>query len=436
MREEVEYLGHLLTPSGIKPNSKTTRVVTGFSVPQNLKQLRQYLGLSSYYRRFIKNFSSIAYPLNQLTRKERQFVWSTECQESFDRLKSVLTTSPVLAYPAVEKPFVLETDASVHRLGAVLSQKQPDGFVHPVAFASHSLTATETNYGITELETLAVVWSFQNFHSYFYRNKVTVYTDHTAIKAVLTTSTVPLQENMHVGGPRYMGQECEKSTLCTDQERPMLELMHCQGTLVMQHQLLVLEKLNCKLLVFSQPYLKRKPSVIFSVCHPPLKELCLFIVEQNKDPLLQEVVTFLLSDELPTDDKRAGRLALQKPLFTIEDDVLYYIDPRQSHKKRAVVPTHLKRQVLERCHRSPTGGQFSGKRTYETLAHVWWWDGMYRDSMAYAKSCPECLSTSGNGRHKPPPLHPIPVTRPFQVVGADIMDLLERHFSASWLNLK
>ncbi len=143
------------------------------------------MGLCSYYRRFINRFSTIAQPLHQLTRKDIAFTWSEECQTSFTTLKQHLTSTPVLAL-ALDKAFVVETDASIKGLGAVLSQLQDDGLCHPVAYASRSLTA-ERNYGITELETLAVVWALAHYHSYLYGQEVTVYTDHSAVKAVLLT---------------------------------------------------------------------------------------------------------------------------------------------------------------------------------------------------------------------------------------------------------
>ena len=93
----------------------------------------------------------------------------------------------MLAYPDFGHPFVLETDASVRGLGAVLSQKQADDRLHPVAYASHTLSAPERNYGITELETLAVVWAIQHFHAYLYGHEVTMITDHSAVRAILET---------------------------------------------------------------------------------------------------------------------------------------------------------------------------------------------------------------------------------------------------------
>ena len=134
-----------------------------------------FLGLSSYYRRFIEIFAAVAQPLTALTRNNVTFKWTSECQESFDRLKQCLTTAPVLHYPSFDHSFVLETDASIKRIGTILSQAQDKGQRHPVAYASRSLTAAEHNYSITELETLAVVWSVTHFHSYLYGHQVTVY---------------------------------------------------------------------------------------------------------------------------------------------------------------------------------------------------------------------------------------------------------------------
>ena len=156
-----------------------------FPVPTCLKELRRFLGLASYYRRFIPQFASIAQPLHHLTRKDVPFVWTNAAASAFEELKEKLTTSPVLAYPSFDQEFVLETDASISGLGAVLAQVQSDGKLHPIAYASRSLSPPERNYGITELETLAVVWSMSHFHYYLYGHKVTVYTDHTAVRAVL-----------------------------------------------------------------------------------------------------------------------------------------------------------------------------------------------------------------------------------------------------------
>lgn len=126
-------------------------------------------------------------PLHALTRKSAPFEWTGNCQTAFDQLRSKLVAAPVLAYPDFGKDFILETDASVIGLGAVLSQVQQDGKVHPVAYASRALSSTGKNYAITELETLAVVWAVTHFRYYLYGHSVKIFTDHTAVKAVLGT---------------------------------------------------------------------------------------------------------------------------------------------------------------------------------------------------------------------------------------------------------
>ena len=133
------------------------------------------------------SFSSLARPFHNLTWKGADFVWTKQCEAAFCELKERLTEAPVLAYPCFQKPFILETDASGCGLGAVLSQCQNDGVVHPIAYASRSLSKAESNYGITELETLAVVWVLTLFRTYIYGNEVTVYTNHSAVKGVLET---------------------------------------------------------------------------------------------------------------------------------------------------------------------------------------------------------------------------------------------------------
>ena len=123
-----------------------------------------------------------------LTRKGASFDWIEVCQESFEQLKQLLTQSPVLAFPNFKKDFVLETDASISGLGAVLGQKQDDGKVRPIAYASRTLQVHEKHYGISELEALGVVWAIKHFRPYIYGLHYIVFTDHVALKALLNTS--------------------------------------------------------------------------------------------------------------------------------------------------------------------------------------------------------------------------------------------------------
>ena len=169
--QEVEYLGHIVTPKGLKPNTRNLIAVKEFPAPSNLKQLRQFLGLTSHYRRFILNYARIAEPLYFLTKKNSPFCWTADCQQAYDLLKSKLLTAPVLVFPDFTKPFTLETDASIQGLGAILSQVQNDDQLHPLAYASRSLSQSEKNYAVTELETLAVVWVVTHFRYYLYGNK-------------------------------------------------------------------------------------------------------------------------------------------------------------------------------------------------------------------------------------------------------------------------
>ena len=165
LRREVTYLGHLVTPYGVKPDPAKTSQIQVYPRPTDVTQVRQFLGLASYYRRFVSGFAQIASPLHALLKKDAQFNWTTDCEDAFVCLREALVHTPVLMYPQFngQHPFILETDASTQGLGAVLAQQQEDDQVHPVAFASRSLSPAEQRYSITELETLGLVWAVKLF---------------------------------------------------------------------------------------------------------------------------------------------------------------------------------------------------------------------------------------------------------------------------------
>jgi hypothetical protein len=180
--KRLPFLGHIIEEKGISPDPDKIIAVQNITPPKNVTQLRSFLGLAGYYRRFIRNFSSIAQPLNQLLRKDIAYDWKDNCQQAFDELKQRLTTAPILIYPDYYREFILATDASYHGFGATLSQLAKDKKEHPIAYASKSLRKEEVNYAATELECAAVVWAIEHFHKYLGTSHFTLVTDHSALK--------------------------------------------------------------------------------------------------------------------------------------------------------------------------------------------------------------------------------------------------------------
>ena len=180
-REEVAYLGHIVSKDGIAPDPGKIDAVQRWPQPQNLTAVRSFLGLCSYYRRFIPNFSSIAKCLSQLTEKDKPFIWTTECEKAFQLLKTELTQAPILAYPNPEGQLILDTDASQFGIGAVLSQMQDDQ-ERVLAYYSRTLTKPERRYCVTRKELLAVVQAMKHFHHYLYGTQLLVRTDHNALR--------------------------------------------------------------------------------------------------------------------------------------------------------------------------------------------------------------------------------------------------------------
>jgi hypothetical protein len=188
-KKEILFLGYVVTRNTIKPNPDTIAKVKDFPLPQNIKQTRSFLGLASYYRRFIHNFARVARPLHQQLKTTKKIPWSEETTAAFNNLKECLTSEPVLAKPDFEKEFYVITDASIEGLGAILTQKDSDGYEHPIIYSSRSIHGAEANYGISKLELLAVVWSVQVYRPYLLGSPftVTIISDHSALNGLLKT---------------------------------------------------------------------------------------------------------------------------------------------------------------------------------------------------------------------------------------------------------
>ena len=186
-QRNVEFLGHVVSENGIAMQDEKISAIRDWPPCRNVTEVRAFMGLSGYYRRFVKDFSLIATPLYSLMKKGVEFVWTKECQEAFDELKRKLMTGPILALPKNEGMYVLDTDASDFGLGAVLSQQQPEG-ERVIAYASRTLNKAERKYETTRKELLAVVNGLKQFRQYLLGRHFVVRTDHAALSWLRRTA--------------------------------------------------------------------------------------------------------------------------------------------------------------------------------------------------------------------------------------------------------
>lgn len=182
---EIEYLGHILAHNVVKPLLSNADAIAQLPRPTNVKQIRQFCGKVNYYRKFIPNVSQILNPLNQLTCKNKAFVWDENCQKAFDTIKKAMSASPVLQLYDPTKTCYLYVDACKYGVGAVLKQQSDtDGTLLPIGYYSASLTKYQQNYATTELECLALVKALHHWRHFLSGKTVEVFTDHESLKEI------------------------------------------------------------------------------------------------------------------------------------------------------------------------------------------------------------------------------------------------------------
>ncbi|MDN4191041.1 hypothetical protein DDA71_12030, partial [Bifidobacterium longum subsp. longum] len=187
--DRVGFLGHVISGDGVSVDPTKIEAILNWNRPTSVSEVRSFLGLAGYYRRFVEGFSLIAAPLTRLTRKSVKFEWTDEYEQSFQELKKRLTTAPVLVIPSTDEGFVIYSDASHQGLGCVLMQ---NGRV--VAYASRQLRNHEKNYPTHDLELAAVVFALKLWRHYLYGAKCEIYTDHKSLKHLFTQKELNLRQ--------------------------------------------------------------------------------------------------------------------------------------------------------------------------------------------------------------------------------------------------
>ena len=187
-KSELRYMGHILSDEGLKIDANKVKTVSETKEPTNANECRSFLGLVGFLSKFIRNYATLAEPLRKLTRKDVPWCWGENEQRSFDALKQAITSTDVMAYYNENAETNLFVDGSPFGLGAILTQKQPDGDFRPVAYASRTLNAVERRYSQIEREALAILWSTQRFEVYLYGMDFTVYTERRPLERVFSSS--------------------------------------------------------------------------------------------------------------------------------------------------------------------------------------------------------------------------------------------------------
>ncbi|GFY22874.1 retrovirus-related Pol polyprotein from transposon 297 [Trichonephila clavipes] len=188
--DKLKYLGIIISKDGIETDNNKVKVIMEMKPPKNNKEVSKFLGMAVWYQKFIPHYADIFEPLYRLKKKEAKFSWSTEAQDSFNKVKRALKEAPVLQLPNIQEQFNLFTDTSGVGIGAVLNQNH-----RPIEFASRTMNKVERNYTVTERECLAVIWALHKFRTYFGTLPVKVITDHAALTKLTNGKTDVLSRN-------------------------------------------------------------------------------------------------------------------------------------------------------------------------------------------------------------------------------------------------
>ena len=317
-QKSVKFLGHVISKDGVQRDPDKIKAIKEYPVPRRVKDVRAFLGLANYYRKFVRDFSKIAGPLHDLTKKALKFRWTDECQAAFERLKSALIQAPILGYPDFTLPFDLYVDASDEALGMVLGQVQ-NGREVVISYSGRKLLPAEKNYSVTEREALAVVAGIKYFQPYVYGRRFTVHTDHNAVRWLM-------------GIKEPTGRLARWAVLLQQYD---FNIVHRSG------------KSNGNADALSRRDYDNliAPLDKGGVQTEKIRDL------QRRNPALADIIEYLEFEELPNDSKAAKQL-----LYTIEQ---YYLDPEgilchiwvpggkrsSTPKSQLVVPTSLRHEI-------------------------------------------------------------------------------------------
>lgn len=363
--QEVEYLGHLLTPDGVLVDPKKVAAILDWPTPTNVSQLRGFLGLVQYYDSFVDHFAEVAFPLTELLKKDVPWVWEELQNQAFLEIKRLVSSPPCLLMPDLNKPFVVHVDASGFALGAVLQQDHGKG-LQPIAFESRKLQPPERNLAPYDRELLALVHALLKWKHLLLGAKFTVHTDQQALKYLLTA---PMRTSR--------------------QERWLTEIMRFMPDI---------------------KYVKGSDNVVADALSRRVDLASIHVSSLLSSSLMQDISDICASD--PTVSK-----LLEQQTLVMKGSLPYTRD-----SDKVYVPESLRDKVIRECHCTPFAGHFGNKKTYELVCRNFWWPAMSSTIRQFCRSCDACQRNKGVNARPLGLLQPLPIPEsPWQSVSMDLV---------------
>ncbi|CAH9124841.1 unnamed protein product [Cuscuta epithymum] len=392
MVEEGIVLGHVISSKGIEVDKAKVEVIQSLPYPTTVREIRSFLGHAGFYRRFIKDFSKIASPLCTLLQKEVEFIFSEECKKAFNTLKEKLVTAPIIQAPDWSLPFEIMCDASDYAVGAVLGQKVGRAS-HVIYYASTTLNDAQRNYATTEKEMLAVVYALEKFRSYLLGTKVIIYTDHAALRFLMTKKEAK---------PRLI-----RWILLLSEFDVEIKDKKGMENLVADHlSRLVLDEGN---------------DHIKDDIRGEFPDETLFSLKEIR-PWYAHIVNFLVLNRFPPSFSKAQREKLQHDAKQYVWDEPYLWKHCKDQVIRRCIPETEITSILAFCHSHACGGHFGGKRTaMKVLECGFWWPSLFRDAHFFCQSCDNCQRMGNISRKHEMPQVPMLYVEIFDVWGIDFM---------------